>query len=85
MTVKEIVEHVVAFVRKAMGMEESVDTIMSPLTKISNKLEKHEAAKKAEADRRAKAAERAKTKSAEAAEAAARAASQRDALKAFTS
>ncbi|QIG69290.1 hypothetical protein EVB78_088 [Rhizobium phage RHph_N1_15] len=67
---KQTVEDLIAYLRKMFGLEESVDTILKPITKITNKLEKHERAKLCAARRKKQAASRARA-AAEAADAAA--------------
>ncbi|TDW20527.1 hypothetical protein EV128_125157 [Rhizobium azibense] len=66
-----------AFVRKLFGREESVDSILKPITKITTKLAKHERKQQSAAQRRAEAAERAEKAAAAAKDAASRAAAKR--------
>jgi hypothetical protein len=74
---KYTLDDLIAALRKLFGKEESVDTIMKPITKIATKLERHERKQTSASERRAEAAKRAEAKARVAADAAARAAAQR--------
>ncbi|AGC36094.1 hypothetical protein B7L88_gp050 [Rhizobium phage RHEph10] len=69
-------EDFLASLRKLFGREQSVDNILKPITKITNKLAKHERVQNRERTRRLEAAERARN-AAIAAEAAARRAAEK--------
>ncbi len=71
-------------VRTSFGLaEESVESIMKPLTKIADKLERHERAQIAEAQRQTEIAKSAADAAAAADQAAKRAAEKRATLSAF--
>lgn len=53
-------EKIIAYVRKLFGKEESVDSILAPITKITSKLERHEQAQAETSRRRQEDAERAR-------------------------
>jgi hypothetical protein len=69
-------EDLLASLRKLFGREQSVDNILKPITKITNRLEKHERVQTRESARRLEAAERARN-AALAADAAARRAAEK--------
>jgi hypothetical protein len=56
-------ENLIAYLRKLFGREESVDSIMKPITKIAEKLERHEDVQAKASQREAEAAERARNAS----------------------
>ncbi|WP_276122602.1 hypothetical protein [Pararhizobium qamdonense] len=74
-------KNVIAFLlalRALIGKEESVDSIMKPITKIANKLERHEARQKETVKAKREAAEQAVKDADAAAVAASQAAAKRD-------